>query len=149
MARSVNVFLLTFPRIVGKLCVKSAKKKTFASSSEIHKEFLKKNWLGESFGLVEFSKEYPIFFSLSWYCKFANAKGLKSWHRSKNSPVVLWCQGKFTNKQTNEKQIESIFLMFKEIHSSSISGSYPQICGNNCFIRAGHGTLHSISNSQW
>ena len=43
MARSFNVFLLTFLRIVGKLCVKSAKKKTFASSSEIRKEFLKKN----------------------------------------------------------------------------------------------------------
>ena len=62
MARSFNVFLPTFLRIVGKLFVKSAKKKTIASSSEIHKEFLKKSWLEESFGLVEFIIEYLVFF---------------------------------------------------------------------------------------
>ena len=62
MARSFNVFLLTFLRIVGKPCVKSAKKKTFASSSEMHKEFLEQSWLEESFGLVEFIIEYLVFF---------------------------------------------------------------------------------------
>ena len=117
MARSVNVFLLTFLMIVGKLCplhpapapsqnhnypldrlvptrvhflpsddlsnrllvhcVKSAKIKTFASSSEIHKEFLKKIDLGSH--LAWWSSVYRIsyIFFTELILQICQRKGLK------------------------------------------------------------------------